>query len=457
MNTELAPAHREAILATVFLFPFRIVERTRRGRRLALLLLYGLIALAIWAILWRQSQVARLPDVGETFGSAVIPNAGRVSDDRNAFILYRQATQRFRELKDAEAKSFEKADLKWSRADATLRGWLAENDPAVSLMCGGASRPDAYVETIESAPDPLAAQASLENFEVIQRLFWIGDAALFKAGQRLSERDPSGAWTLFRAVLRVSRDMERALPTTGSRQTAMTLVQYARQPVADWAKDPAVSAALLRQALDDLATLEALTPPISLFYRHEYQTADESFMRLSLSSVLADQRRSGIVPHGHFERLPGLEVYLRGEPERSRRVLRLLAANDLAWCDRPVFERPAFAIPRLRIYAHNPAAPATARALSPQELARWTHSTLIGPALKWRLGDLEQWERSDRWSLNELKVAVAVSLFTREMGRPPATPAEALRRYLPMPGDTPERDEAEPLPSPEQSGKQSSR
>jgi hypothetical protein len=454
MNTELAPAHQGSMLAAILLFPFRIVERARGWRRLALLLLYGLIALAIWAILWRQSQLARLPDVGESFGAGARQGPGRVSDDRNAFILYREAAQRFRRTNDAEDKSFDKADLNWSRADAILRGWLAENDQAISLMCAGAMRPDASLQTLERASDPLAPP---EEVDVIQRLFWIGNAALFKVGQLRSEGDLSGSWTLLRTVVRVSRDMERALPTSSTRQTAMTLVQYARQPIADWAKDRAVSAALLRQALDDLTALEALTPPISLFYRHEYQTADESFMRLSLSSVLDDQRRSGIVPPGHFERLPGLEVYLRGEPERSRRVLRLLAANDLAWCDRPVSERPAFAVPRLRIYEHNPAAPATARALSPQELARWTDSTLIRPALKWRLGDLEQWERSDRWSLNELKATVAVSLFTREMGSPPASPAEALRRFLPMPGDTPERDEAEPLPAPEPSGGQSPR
>lgn len=47
MNTELAPAHREAVLAAILLFAFRAIERTRGRRRLALLLLYGLIALAI--------------------------------------------------------------------------------------------------------------------------------------------------------------------------------------------------------------------------------------------------------------------------------------------------------------------------------------------------------------------------------------------------------------------------
>ena len=62
------------------------------------------------------------------------------------------------------------------------------------------------------------------------------------------------------------------------------------------------------------------------------------------------------------------------------------------------------------------------------------------------MGDLEKYERTDRWSMGLLKEAVAVPLFTREMGRPPASPAEALRRYFPMPGDSPDRDEAEPVP-----------
>jgi hypothetical protein len=57
---------------------------------------------------------------------------------------------------------------------------------------------------------------------------------------------------------------------------------------------------------------------------------------------------------------PGLDAYLRGEPERSRRVLRLLAANDLAWCDRSASERPLLAVPRLWIYEADPSAPPAA-------------------------------------------------------------------------------------------------
>jgi hypothetical protein len=131
-------------------------------------------------------------------------------------------------------------------------------------------------------------------------------------------------------------------------------------------------------------------------------------------------------------------------------VVYVLAANDLAWCDQP--QRPAFAVPRLRIYQSDPAARPAARALPPEELARWAESILIHPALPWRMGVLELFDRTDRWSLGQLKEAVAVPLFTREMGRRPASPAEALLRYPPLPGDTPDRDQAEPVP--ERAGKQ---
>ena len=56
--------------ATIALAPFRAIERTRGRRRLGLLVLYGLIAVVIWALLWRRSQLAGLPDVGALFDVA---------------------------------------------------------------------------------------------------------------------------------------------------------------------------------------------------------------------------------------------------------------------------------------------------------------------------------------------------------------------------------------------------
>ncbi len=232
----------------------------------------------------------------------------------------------------------------------------------------------------------------------------------------------------------------------GCRTIAFTEVQYARLPVTEWARDPSVGVALLRQALDDLVAAEALTPPLAAFYRGEYQAAEESLVNLD---YLIAERARGRAADGRSDLstiAPSLDAFLRGEPERSRRVLRLLAANDLAWCDQP--QRPAFAVPRLRIYQADPAAPPATRAVTPDDLARWAESILIYPTPQWRMGDLELFDRTDHWSLGLLKEAVAVPLFTREMGRKPNSPAEALLHYLPTPGETPGRDEAEPVPAP---------
>jgi hypothetical protein len=430
-------------LAAILLFPLRAIERARGWRRLGLLLLYVLIALPILAQLWRRSQLVGLPDVGNTLAVVASQPAAGFPADRNAFVPYQRAAERCRDMSRDEEQSFSNADLRWSRADATLRAWVAEHREAISLLRAGSERPEAYLELPDHQTGPLALAAKQE---IIRRLSWIGDAALFEAGRLRAEGDPAGAWALLKAVVRVSRDMERAVPTAWCRSTAIILVQYAYEPVSEWAKDPSVSVALLRQSLDDLTAAEALTPPLSHFYRSEYQAANDSLEYLPPLIAEWARHRAEAAAFDLLAIIPDLGAFLRGEPERSRRVLRLLAANDLTWCDRPASERPPLAVPRLRIYQADPSTPPAARALWPEELARWTDSLLIDPAPPWRMGDLEKWDQNDRWSLGRLREAVAVSLFIREMGRPPASSAEALRRYHPIPGDTPDRDEAEPIP-----------
>jgi hypothetical protein len=373
-----------------------------------------------------------------------------VPDDRNAFVLYRQVAQRYREMNKAEAESFSNANFDWPSADATFRGWVAEHDEAISLLCAGAARPEYFLDASSDLPEiqrALSVQAVIiANGAVAVRLGWIGTAGLFKAGRLRAEGDPAGAWTLLNAIVRASRHLEWAVPTAQGRHHGIMLAQYAREPIALWAKDPSVGPTLLRRALDDLSAAEALTPPLSTCYRWEYMVAAESLKNLQpLIAARAEQRHDRSAWH-LFALAPGLEAFLSGEPERSRRVLDLLAANDLAWCDRPVAERPGFAVPGLRLYEADPAAPAAARALAPEELARWAESILISPNPTWRMGEIENRDGIDRWSMSALTEAVVVSLFTKETGHRPASPAEALRRYRPSPGDAPDRDEAKPLP-----------
>ncbi len=69
----------------------------------------------------------------------------------------------------------------------------------------------------------------------------------------MAEGDLSEAWTLLNGIARASRHIERIAPTGPGRTHGIFMIQYARTPVAEWARHPAVSAELLRRALDDLA------------------------------------------------------------------------------------------------------------------------------------------------------------------------------------------------------------
>jgi hypothetical protein len=447
MSTKPATRRRDSPFIAILLFPLRAVERTHGWRRLGLLLVYLMIALPVLAMLYRRSQLAGLPDVGEIYGGMVTATPAKAPDDRNAFVLYHRATERFRDMTNAEGDSFSNANFHWSHADAVFRRWVVEHRPAIALLRSASERPDAYFDKRGFPPGPLGFVASTE----IIRLSWIGTAALFEADRLRLDGNVAGAWALLKSAVRASRDMERAMPTSWCRGTAMTQVQYAREPVSAWAKDSSVSVELLKRALDDLSAAEALTPPLSSFYRGEYLAAEESLANIDSLVAERTKARAAAGASDPLAFAPRLDAFLRGEPDRTRRVLRLLAANDLAWCDHSPEARPELAVPRLRIYQPDPIAPPASRALSPEDLARWADTILINPALPWRMGELEQYERSDRWSLGQLKEAVAVPLFTREMGRRPASPVEALLRYFPIQGNSPERDEAEPVPA--QSGK----
>ncbi len=441
MTAPPASTQRESILITIALSPFRAIERTRGWRRLALLAIYALIAVVIGAFLWRRSQLAGLPDVGEPFDVAAARWPAPVRGDRNAFPIYSHAAMRFSDMTSAAGNSFNNANLSWSRADATLRAWVAANDEALSLMCAGSNRPE-FVP--EASTDVSVQDANMAHAELARRIGWIGTAGLFKAGRLRAEGDAAGAWKLLRAIARASRHIEWGVPAA-NRHHGIMLAQYAREPVAEWAADKATTVPMLRQALADLTAAESLTPALSSFYRQEYLLALESLTPPKPFFTSQPQQPAHPAQRPFIPSLPALDAFLHGEPERSRRVLNLLVANDLAWCDRPVDQRPAVAVSRLHIFEPDPAASRSTRALAPEELARWADSAVITPTLSWRLGDIEKWEGVDRWSIRYLSELVAVSLFTKDVGHKPASPAEALNRYRPNPGDSPDRDEAEPV------------
>ena len=150
--------------------------------------------------------------------------------------------------------------------------------------------------------------------------------------------------------------------------------RVASERVPRWAADPAVDGPLLRQALDEVLAINAMTPPLSQALKRDYLilTRDLDEMR-----ILVDEIPPPLVTREWLVRRPllfrGVRAYQRGrvavrqDRERSRRLFQLLFANWLAQVDKPPEQRVGIAVthPQM-IYEPDPTAPAAARVIGPR-------------------------------------------------------------------------------------------
>jgi hypothetical protein len=144
--------------------------------------------------------------------------------------------------------------------------------------------------------------------------------------------------------------------------------------------------------------------------------------------------------------LEAAQRFLLREPERSRRVLRLLCANYLAHVEnrgrQP--QKPAvWAVIgkgklRIPVYPVGPEAPAGARALPPHDVAEWLVATddarlrLYSGYDEW-LPPVrpKDWRTvADRRAYRDLLIMLATELYRRERGAPPPTEDALVGTYL---------------------------
>ena len=133
------------------------------------------------------------------------------------------------------------------------------------------------------------------------------------------------------------------------------------------------------------------------------------------------------------------ERFLRREPERSRRALRLLFANWLAHVEVPELRRgrpvvraslsvgkQTIALP---LYPVNPQAPAGARVIPPHELASWLVTIIDAkPFLGgWLWPSVRDQERR---GYRDLVVSLATELYRRERGGLPPSEEALVGTYL---------------------------
>jgi hypothetical protein len=257
-------------------------------------------------------------------------------------------------------------------------------------------------------------------------------------GSRLEEQgDMAGAWGWYNAVLRASRHVGMRSGRYG-RSNGYAMLAGFNDRAIPWAKDPRTDAAALRRALADLLAARAMT-----------ESASESFKVDYLDLIWAIEhpdRWSDGVQDGYFTLPPWALrtlAFVTREPERSRRIARIIFAHWLAQCDRPPAERPPMTsdisltdwettnrFPELP-YADPPGGPDANHPLSAERLAGWMSSALYVnyrvPFLPYTMGTIDQ-ERT-AWAV--VIVTLAERLYEREHGELPPSPEALVGPYLP--------------------------
>jgi hypothetical protein len=260
----------------------------------------------------------------------------------------------------------------------------------------------------------------------------------------------AGAWGWYRADLRASYHMSLR-GTAVARISALRQHGELRSRLTQWAANRRTTPALLRQALDDVVACGA-------FRASETYTLQAEYLQLEGLLDGPDNPGRDRLPwrlHAFFkswEFLPEHEQlqvmadawrFWRREPERSRRLLRLIFANWLAYEALPADRRPDpddSRFGRYEFFAFGPEAPENARALAPAALVRWLNTAIDLPeVVNWwqmirRFGMRGYWLNTlgtnERAGHRALVILLASQLYRRDHGTDPPSDAALVGPYL---------------------------
>jgi hypothetical protein len=431
-------SRRPRRFVSVALAPLTLLERVRGRKRLLLLALYGVLLSVAGALAWRAMSLRELSDA-EPFDTKALGTV-HVADADNAYVLYREAARQFNE----PPRIVESTD--WAKVDPGVRAWVESKREALEVWLQGTERPDALNIQPRDARDD-------SQFELLQTIRMLATIALLEGSRREQAGDLDGAWTMYRARLRCSRHAGRH-GSIVERMFGTGMLLSAEPHIEHWMNQPRMTAALLRRARRDIEVCEAMTPPLSEAFRVEY---------FALESALADIARGtslgaeGMGIEGQFDDprmwynhvpfVPPLKHYFRREPERSRRVLRLVFANILAQCDRPNEVRPRFLYPQHVIYETDEVTPPAVRALGSEKLRQWVEDSYAGlllPGYQHQLAML----RREAGLFEEFRLAIAIRAYTLDHGARPRTYKELLGPYLKTLPNYLGPDDPVPMPTP---------
>ncbi len=415
----------------------------RRARQLvivAVAVAASLIVLACGVALRRATCLIGLPDIGDPFDVAAF-RACSVSDEPDAFVLFRQAANKLGRMPPLEQPARRLAPaFAWSKADPKLREWALANSDALTLFRQATERPDGIGRSTIDPLWPGFSAVALGEFASL---------ALLEASRLEEQGDMAAAWGWYRAVLRMRRHVMRR-GDVSERVFVDLNCRVLASRIGDWASDARTRPALIRTALEDAVACEP---------KPDWDAFSLKLQYLEFMSLLAtpdvwiqqgdDEGRKFRL--GALSLPPNIEAsvyaarrFLSNEPERSRRVIRLAFANWLAHAREqdPRRRKPAVRATfrcekqniTLAFYPADAATRADTGGLSPQDLASWLMTARDAKMLL--QGHWPAIRIAEQRQHRALVVLLAQELYQRKTGKLPASENALVGPYLNhLPGD----------------------
>jgi hypothetical protein len=426
---ESSPALGDASSKTVQLLRKRLRQLLRVLIVVTICIAVAAGALAIW---WLNS-LNGLPDVGDPFDVAAFRSFS-LPDEKNAFTFFRRS---WKTIEPIYAGG-------WSETNPEFRAFVEANRPAVELFIKGAEQVDGISGPV-GEPLPGENNSDLDSAYPLQASSWglIG-MTLMEGGLREERGDMAGAWDCYRAVLRMTVHVRRR-ERLKDRVRVTLWFPVLQKHLETWAADKRTTIAQVRRAQEEVVGCRPRPEWDAFTLKIEYLDLIRFLDRLvvlpreQMEEEWAYRLRDMQLPVDLARDLYQAKRGLAREPERTRRVIRLLFANWLAHVEHPARGKPAvrarFHIAKqtngVLLYHVSPDAPADAHALSPKEVASWL-VTANDAKLALRYGFLA-WpsvrQREQRGYRGMLKV-LAREVYRRERGALPPSDEAVVGTYL---------------------------
>ncbi len=406
---------------------------TKRGRwwawlfRLRVVIpLFILLVLLLAPTLIRGYRLSSVPEATEPFDTESVLKVV-VPDDQNAFVEYRQAADLLVALSSTATIDLDEVQKgEWDAAPEVVRRWVDDNRRVLELWKLGSAKADAqYIRAGEANWDTL--------MPVIEQLRTVARLVALDAMRLRAEGHPDQAWDLLCSGMQTGNHVGRR-GIVIERLVGMSISVTMGQEIVKWARNPAVSVALLERARVELDDIWRQRPLTSSTLQHEYFYVRLSMHSESMLNYIGKVRPS---PLG----LNNLAFYTTGEPSLSDRSLKHVFRNYLTQADKPARDRTK-QTGVLKCFEPHPSAGAPAP--TPSQLDSWVlQSILCYSALPAASQFISAADRAEvRNSL--VTTVLALEIYRRQHGTYPDTLSALVPDIMPEIAD----DLYEPSPTP---------